>query len=88
MWDAVSDEMKRSTTARSGGLTLQRLEQQLEEAKKSGLRYDKVSYLGGYVAPDGIGFYLYVVAASTADNKQYVPYTFTIDKQGKILRID
>lgn len=88
MWDAVSDEMKRAMTARSGGLTLQRLEQQLDDARKNGVHYDEVGYVGGYRAPDGRGFYLYVIAVNSGGDTKYVPYTFTISKEGKILSID
>ena len=88
MWDAVSDETKRSMTARSGGVTLQRLEQQVDEARRSGVRYDRINFVGGYLAPDGRGFYLYVVGVNTNGDTKYVPYTFTISTEGKILSID
>lgn len=89
MWDSLSDEMKISSRARGGAMTFQRLQQQLDEAKNNGLRYDQANYIGGFRSSDGRAFYLYVVAVTAGGSgTQYIPYTFTVGKEGKILSID
>ena len=82
MWDAMSEEY------RSSYGSVQGLQQWLERIRRQGSRYIESKYVAGYALSDGRQVYLYVASVEQGDQVQEVPYTFTVNQAGKIVRID
>jgi hypothetical protein len=90
MWEALSDDLKR--TMSQNGRTMEATQQQLEQSKRSGIKYTGLQYVAGVPLNDGRSVHLYIVSVSVPSNQgqrdEQVPYTFTVDKTGKIVNID
>jgi hypothetical protein len=86
MWEAMSDELK--TTMTQNGQTLESARQRMEQAKQRGTRVTGFKYVGGTGLNDGRSVHLYVVSATNGQDVQQVPYTFTLNKVGKIITIE
>lgn len=86
---SFSDEALQRLNLRVG--TCREAEQaQLERARQRGTRMEQFSYAGGYSMPDGNSYQFYVATysgpASSAE-VEYVTYIFTLDRSGKIARV-
>ncbi len=88
VWSAFSQEAQERFRSRGGSeLDLQR---QLDAARQQGSHLERFFYIGGQTLPDGrsMQFYLVVNRGNlTRGEAEYVPYVFTLDKDGKILKV-
>jgi hypothetical protein len=88
MWGALSDEALERYRSRGGSLDTMR--GQMEQAKQAGVGLEQVTYVGGQSFPDGTSMHFYVVLARSPQSRgeaEYVPYVFTLDRAGKIARV-
>ena len=90
VWNALSDEAQGRYRQRGG--SMQALQGQMDQAKQAGAQLEQVTYIGGQAFPDGTSMHFYTVltrgpqSQSRADAEP-VPYVFTLDKAGKIVRV-
>jgi hypothetical protein len=88
VWNALSDEAQGRYRSRGG--SQQALQTQMDQAKQAGAQLEQVTYIGGQAFPDGSSMHFYTVLTrgpqSRADSEP-VPYVFTLDKTGKIVRV-
>jgi hypothetical protein len=88
VWNSLSDDAQNRYRSRGG--SMQQLQQQMDQAKQAGAQLDQVTYIGGQSFPDGTSMHFYTVltkgpqAQSTAEP---IPYVFTLDPSGKIVRV-
>ena len=69
---------------------MQALQSQMDQAKQAGAQLDHVTYIGGQSFPDGTSMHFYTVLTRGQQSKsdaEPVPYIFTLDKSGKIVRV-
>ncbi len=61
----------------------------MEAARQQGIHLDEVSYVGGKTLPDGTSmqFYLVGVRQQSRSDVDYQPYMFTLDRDGKIAKV-
>ena len=73
---------------RFGG-SLDDLQKQMEAARSQGVKLEEVSYIGGKVQPDGtsIHFFLVGIRQPARSDIDYQPYMFTLDRDGKIAKV-
>ncbi|MEA2641144.1 MAG: hypothetical protein QOF51_2538 [Chloroflexota bacterium] len=88
MWTAYSDRFTRSL--QQSGVTMDSLQAQLDQSRQRGRQVLKTQYIGSYPIANGSSMHFYVVTetAFTRGPVQYVPYTFTLDSSGKIVRTE
>ena len=92
MWEAMSDELRQQMRQR--GQSLEGMQQAMEEMKRRGLKYTefKPRYITGTPLSDGRSVHLYVVnvtiSAGEGQQSQEVPYTFVLNKAGKIEEVN
>jgi hypothetical protein len=88
VWNALSDEAQGRYKSRGG--SMQALQDQMNQAKQAGAQLEQVTYIGGQSFSDGTSMHFYTVLTrgpqSRADAEP-VPYVFTLDKSGKIVRV-
>jgi len=88
VWNSLSDDAQNRYRSRGG--SMQQLQQQMDQARQAGAQLDQVTYIGGQAFPDGTSMHFYTVltkgpqAQSTAEP---IPYVFTLDPSGKIVRV-
>lgn len=86
---SLSDELLDRLRARAGNC--QEIQQrQLAFAREQGSKLEQVNYVGGYGLPDGTAYQFYVVAQrgpTSRSELEYVTYIFTLDRNGKVARI-
>jgi hypothetical protein len=66
------------------------MQRQLDTARERGTRLDQINYVGGYPLPDGTSLQFYVVAShgpSARAEAEHVTYIFTLDRAGKISKV-
>ena len=87
VWGSFGDEARRALQERGG--SVQALQQQMNAARESGFAMEDVTYVGGRDLPNGgsMQFYLVGVRQQARGDLEYVPYTFTLDRGGKIARV-
>ncbi len=88
VWSALSDEAVERYRSRGGNV--QGMQSQMEQAKQAGAQLEQITYVGGQSMPDGTSMHFYVVLArgpQSRDEAEYVPYVFTLDRAGKISRV-
>lgn len=88
MWSALSDEALARYRGRGG--SMQALQSQMEQAKQAGAHLEQITYIGGQALPDGTSMHFYVVLSRGPQSRgeaEYVPYTFTLDRSGKISQV-
>lgn len=86
---SLSDDLLDRLRSRSGSC-LEVQQRQLEMARERGARLEQINYVGGYGLPDGTAYQFYVVAArgpGSRSETEYVTYIFTLDRGGKIARV-
>jgi hypothetical protein len=61
----------------------------MDAAKSKGIKLEEVSYIGGKSQPDGTSmqFYLVGVRQQARPDVDYQPYMFTLDRDGKIAKV-
>jgi hypothetical protein len=75
---------------RSRGATTQELQQQMDAAREQGTKLEDFSYIGGQHLPDGTSMHFYLVLTRGPQSRAdptYIPYVFTLDRGGKIARV-
>lgn len=82
MMSAFSDENKADSAL------LERTQQQVTRAKLHNIRFVDASYIGGTALMDGGSVHLYVVSIDDGAQTGQIPFTFTLNAEGKIARIE
>jgi hypothetical protein len=88
VWNALSDEAQGRYRSRGG--SMQALQSQMDQAKQAGAQLEHVTYIGGQAFPDGTSMHFYTVLTrgpQARSDAEPVPYIFTLDKAGKIVRV-
>jgi hypothetical protein len=88
VWNALSDEAQGRFRQRGG--SMQALQSQMDQAKQAGAQLEQVTYIGGQSFPDGTSMHFYTVLTKGPQSRtdaEPVPYIFTLDKSGKIVRV-
>jgi hypothetical protein len=87
VWASLNDDAQ--NRLRSQGGSLEGLQQQMESARTHGIKLEEVSYVGGKTLPDGTSmqFYLVGVRLQPRSDIDYQPYMFTLDRDGKIAKV-
>ena len=88
IWSSLGEEAQARYRSRGGGL--QSLQQQMEQARQAGAQLGEITYVGGQPLPDGTSMHFYLVLARVPQSRgepEYVPYVFTLDRAGKIARV-
>jgi len=88
VWNALSDEAQGRYRSRGG--SMQALQSQMDQAKQAGAQLEHVTYIGGQLFPDGSSMHFYTVLTrgpQSRSDAEPVPYIFTLDKSGKIVRV-
>ena len=88
VWEALSSDAQSRYSSRGGDL--QTLQAQMDQAKQAGAQLDQVTYIGGQALPDGTSLHFYTVLTRGPQSRaepEYVPYVFTLDPSGKIIRV-
>lgn len=88
VWSSLSDEAQGRYKTRGG--SQQALQSQMDQAKQAGAQLDHITYIGGQSFPDGTSMHFYTVLTRGPQSKsdaEPVPYIFTLDKAGKIVRV-
>ena len=87
MWQALSSDAQ--TRLRDQGGSPEDLQRQMDSAKQRGMKLEEVSYIGGRALPDGTSmqFYLVGIRQQTRSDIDYQPYMFTLDRDGKIAKV-
>ena len=87
VWSSLSDDAR--ARLRTQGASPEDLQRQMETAREHGVKLEEISYIGGKVLPDGTSmqFYLVGVRQDTKSDIDYQPYMFTLDRDGKIAKV-
>ena len=87
VWSSLSNDAQ--NRVRNQGGSLEGLQQQMEAARQQGIHVEDVSYVGGKSLPDGssMQFYLVGVRQQSRSDLDYQPYMFTLDRDGKIAKV-
>jgi len=87
MWESLSDDARQRLTGQGG--SSDDLQRQMQAAKDRGTKLEEISYIGGKALPDGrsVEFYLVGIRPQAKADIDYQPYTFTLDRDGKITRV-
>jgi len=81
MWLLLSDNLRQ-------GSTVQQLQQQLQQMQPRMGAIKQITYVGGAKELEGNAVYLYLLTVERSGQTAQVTYLFTLDPQGKILRIE
>jgi hypothetical protein len=87
VWSSLNSDAQ--TRLQDQGGSLEGLQQQMESARSHGIKLEDVSYVGGKTLPDGtsVQFYLVGTRQQTRSDLDYQPYMFTLDRDGKIAKV-
>jgi hypothetical protein len=88
VWNALSDEAQGRYRSRGG--SMQALQSQMDQAKQAGAQLEHVTYICGQAFSDGTSMHFYTVLTrgpQARTDVEPVPYIFTLDKSGKIVRV-
>jgi hypothetical protein len=87
VWQSLNDDARQRL--RSQGGSQEDLQRQMEAARQRGLKLEEVAYIGGKALPDGTSmqFYLVGVRQQSRADIDYQPYMFTLDRDGKIAKV-
>jgi len=87
VWNSLNTDAQSRLT--DGGGSVGDLQQQMETAKTRGIKLEEVSYIGGKALPDGTSmqFYLVGIRQQPRSDIDYQPYMFTLDRDGKIAKV-
>ncbi len=87
VWNSLDSDAQSRLSAQGG--SRDDLQQQMDAAKQRGVQIAEMSYIGGKSLPDGTSmqFYLVGVRQQAGSNLDYQPYMFTLDRDGKIAKV-
>ena len=87
VWSSLNSDAQ--SRLQSGGGSLEGLQQQMQVAREHGIKLEEISYIGGKSLPDGTSmqFYLVGIRQQAASGIDYQPYMFTLDRDGKIAKV-
>jgi len=87
VWNSLDDAAQ--SRLRDQGGSLDDLQKQMEAARSQSVKLEEVSYIGGKAQPDGtsIHFYLVGIRQQARSDIDYQPYMFTLDRDGKIAKV-
>ena len=87
IWNSLDNDAQSRLTA--GGGSRDDLQQQMDSAKQKGVQLAEMSYIGGKTLPDGTSmqFYLVGIRQQAGSSIDYQPYMFTLDRDGKIAKV-
>jgi hypothetical protein len=87
VWNSLDSDAQTRLTSQGG--SRDDLQQQMDTAKQKGVQLAEMSYIGGKSLPDGTSmqFYLVGIRQQTGSNIDYQPYMFTLDRDGKIAKV-
>src|SRR5579864_1969376 len=87
VWNSLDSDAQSRLTAQGG--SRDDLQQQMDAAKQKGVQIAETSYIGGKSLPDGTSmqFYLVGIREQAGAAIDYQPYMFTLDRDGKIPKV-
>jgi hypothetical protein len=87
VWNSLDSDAQSRLTSQGG--SRDDIQQQMDAAKQRGVQLSEMSYIGGKTLPDGTSmqFYLIGVRQQSGANVDYQPYMFTLDRDGKIAKV-
>src|SRR5579859_771335 len=87
VWNSLDGDAQSRLSAQ--GSSRDGLQQQMDAAKQRGLQIADMSYIGSKSLPDGTSmqFYLVGIRQQSGANIDYQPYMFTLDRDGKIAKV-
>jgi len=87
VWNSLDSDAQSRLQNRGG--SLDDLQKQMESARSQGVKLEEVSYIGGKAQSDGtsIQFYLVGIRQPPRSDIDYQPYMFTLDRDGKIAKV-
>ena len=87
VWNSLDTDARARLTA--GGGSRDDLQQQMDAARQKGIQLAETSYIGGKSLPDGTSmqFYLVGIRQQAGSSIDYQPYMFTLDRDGKIAKV-
>jgi hypothetical protein len=87
MWNSLSSDAQQQLTGQGGSAS--DLDRQMQAAKDRGVKLEEFSYIGGKPLPDGtsVAFYLVGIQDQPQASVDYQPYMFTLDRSGKISKV-
>ena len=89
MWSALDDEAINAMRSRGG--SLEALQSGLDDAKRRGARYEDITMIGTYPLQGGGKYLFYVLSRrgfSGNEALEQVYFVFTVNREGKITRIE
>jgi hypothetical protein len=87
VWNSLDSDAQSRLSSQGG--SRDDLQQQMDAAKQRGVQISEMSYIGGKSLPDGTSmqFYLVGVRQQAGASVDYQPYMFTLDRDGKIAKV-
>ena len=87
VWNSLDNDAQSRITSQGG--SREGLQHQMEAAKQKGVQLAEMSYIGGKALPDGTSmqFYLVGIRQQSGSSIDYQPYMFTLDRDGKIAKV-
>jgi hypothetical protein len=89
MWGSLAEEAINAMKSRGG--SVEALQSGLDDAKRRGARYEDITMVGGYPLQNGGRYLFYVLSRrgfSGTDQLEQVYFVFTVNREGKITRIE
>jgi hypothetical protein len=87
VWSSLNTDARSRLQSRGG--SLEDLQRQMEAARQQGIKLEEISYIGSKSFADGtsIQFYLVGIRQQARSDIDYQPYMFTLDRDGKIAKV-
>jgi hypothetical protein len=87
MWSSLSADAQQRLSGQGG--TRDDLQREMQAARDRGSKLEEISYIGGKSLPDGtsVEFYLVGIRDQPQATVDYEPYMFTLDRTGKITKV-
>jgi hypothetical protein len=87
VWNSLDSDAQSRLTSQGG--SRDDLQQQMDAARQKGVQLAEMSYIGGKSLPDGTSmqFYLVGIKQQAGSSVDYQPYMFTLDRDGKIAKV-
>ncbi len=84
VWNAMSANLHNKLAGE--GHDKSYFERNFADLKRSGFLYDSYQYVGGVASDNGTSIHFYVMNVSNSEKRSLqVPWTFVVDKDGKII---
>ena len=88
VWNSLDGDAQSRLSAQGG--SRDGLQQEMDAAKQKGVQLAETSYIGGKTLPDGTSMQFYLVGIrqqAGSSSIDYQPYMFTLDRDGKIAKV-